>query len=85
VAVAVSGAGEATFSPSPAADGLVASPFTVAATAIHPAAAASASLRYATYLGGSDFDQGNGVAADANGNAYATEYASTRHRFVDTR
>jgi hypothetical protein len=29
-------------------------------------------LRYSTYLGGSGFDQGNGVAVDDRGNAYVT-------------
>ncbi|TFH65483.1 MAG: hypothetical protein E4G91_02285, partial [Candidatus Zixiibacteriota bacterium] len=31
-------------------------------------------LSYSTYLGGGDYDNGNGVAIDASGNSYATGY-----------
>ena len=34
-------------------------------------------LRYSTYLGGSGFDAGNGIAVDAAGNAYVTGYTSS--------
>jgi hypothetical protein len=39
--------------------------------------AAGTVLAYSTYLGGSDFDIGNGIAVDAAGNAYVTGYTSS--------
>jgi hypothetical protein len=38
-------------------------------TKLNPSGSA---LAYSTYLGGNDFDAGNGIAVDANGNAYVT-------------
>jgi hypothetical protein len=34
-------------------------------------------LFYSTYLGGSDYDQSNGIAVDASGDAYVTGYTSS--------
>jgi hypothetical protein len=41
---------------------------------INPALSGSTSLVYATYLGGTGFDAGYGIALDASGNAYLTGY-----------
>ena len=41
---------------------------------INPSLVGAASLVYSTYLGGSDYDEGNGVAVDSSGNAYATGF-----------
>jgi hypothetical protein len=43
-------------------------------TKINPTGSA---LVYSTYLGGSDYDSGNGIALDASGNAYVTGAASS--------
>src|SRR5205807_7643066 len=34
-------------------------------------------MQYSTYLGGSRFDQGNGIAADPTGNAYVTGFTAS--------
>jgi hypothetical protein len=39
--------------------------------------AAGSGLVYSTYLGGSDFDQGTGIAVDAEGHAYVTGYTNS--------
>jgi beta-propeller repeat-containing protein/centrosomal CEP192-like protein len=39
--------------------------------------AAGSALVYATYLGGSGFDKGTGIAVDASGNAYVTGYTTS--------
>ncbi|HWO39433.1 MAG TPA: SBBP repeat-containing protein, partial [Candidatus Acidoferrum sp.] len=41
-------------------------------TKLIPANPAATQLAYSSYLGGSNEDQGNGIAVDANGNAYVT-------------
>jgi hypothetical protein len=45
---------------------------------IDPTKSGTASLVYASYLGGSNIDQGNGVAVDSSGKAYVvgTTYSS---------
>lgn len=39
--------------------------------------AAGSALAYSTYLGGSNFDEGKGIAVDPNGNAYVTGLVSS--------
>src|ERR1700740_2883118 len=34
-------------------------------------------LSYSTYLGGSDYDQGYGIAVDGSGNAYVSGYTAS--------
>jgi hypothetical protein len=43
-------------------------------TKLNPSGSA---LAYSTYLGGNNFDAGNGIAVDANGNAYVTGFTTS--------
>ena len=47
-------------------------------------APAGAKLVYSTYLGGTNFDVGQGIAADAGGNAYVTGYTASTNFPVTT-
>ena len=47
------------------------------ATKINTNASGDASLAYSTYLGGTTTDEGQGIAADEDGNAYVTGYTSS--------
>ncbi len=46
--------------------------FTAFVAKFNPSASGEASLVYSTYLGGSDSDQGGGIAVDSSGDAYVT-------------
>jgi len=46
-------------------------------TKLNPSLTGAASLVYSTYLGGTDLDQGFGIAVDSGGNAYVTGFASS--------
>jgi Beta-propeller repeat len=53
--------------PGPASTATAASAFI---TKLTPSASASAQLAYSSYLGGNTFDEGEGIAVDASGNAF---------------
>ena len=45
---------------------------------INTGASGAASLAYSTYLGGSSYDEGHGIAIDTTGNTYVTGYTHSR-------